>query len=94
MSTLRPAILIGSTAATVAACIATVDHWGGNRAGQPLLLVAVGGWLLLAITTYGERTQRAIKALRADIDVYGDHRHTEGAIDMQRQPIGPVRGLR
>jgi hypothetical protein len=94
MSTLRPILLVATTATTFGAIAGTVDNWGGGGAAAPLRHLAIGSWLLLAITIYSERILGELRALRADIDVYGDHRHTEGALDMQRQPIGTVRGLR
>ncbi len=75
----RTATLLLAGVCTAVATIATIDQWPGSA--PPLRTATVGLWLAFLITTSTERIRDDIRTLRADIDTYGEQRHSDGVID-------------
>lgn len=89
------AALLGASLLTAIAVIGSIDRW--HSAAAFLHTAAVGAWIVFAVASGTDRIVDAITQLRADVDTYGDQRHSDGVIDGMNRVVPPqstLRGLR
>lgn len=84
MTSSRISALLGAALLSTLAAIGSLDHWD---AIAPFLRTAsLTAWILFVVVTCAERIIDEIRKLRADVDTYGEQRHSDGVIDgMSRQ---------